>query len=305
MIWKDKSFMLAEDGRYGPQGYELERFGPEWVFEYKIDGVRYRIIKEGKNIYFINRGMKEFSYKYPEIVEEIKKMEGSFVLDCEIAVLKNGIPAFSLTQSRDKTNNQLDIGILSNHNPATANVFDVLELNGNVLTEKPLKERKEILLNNFGKYESKAFHLCSFSNKLGAQKMYENCVNLGLEGLMAKKIDGKYEFERSKLWVKLKMWKELDVNVLGYQKSESQSRDIANIITNMGKVNFGLNRQLQSYWTKKFKDYEIGEDNINFVGNTELGVKLKPGIMAKVKYLEITNAGVFRKPSLKDLEEMA
>jgi bifunctional non-homologous end joining protein LigD len=88
MIERKFSPMLA----FRSQPFDSQDF----LFEIKYDGTRTICYFEDGNIEFINRRGKEFSYRYPEIKEALKKAVKAkeAVLDGEIVVLENGKPNF-------------------------------------------------------------------------------------------------------------------------------------------------------------------------------------------------------------------
>lgn len=85
--------------------------------------------------------------------------------------------------------------------PATFVAFDVLWLNRDI-TSASYRERRELLTE---------LHLqgaawCTVSSFEGAgAELFAACTTLGLEGVVAKRLDGRYEQGvRSKTWIKAK-----------------------------------------------------------------------------------------------------
>ena len=52
-----------------------------WQIEYKWDGIRGQIIKRKEEVFIWSRGEELVTQQFPEIVEAISKLEGSFVID--------------------------------------------------------------------------------------------------------------------------------------------------------------------------------------------------------------------------------
>ncbi len=61
----------------------------EWMAEYKWDGIRGQIIRRNDEIFIWSRGEELITEQFPEIVETVKNMKGSFVLDGEILAVKD------------------------------------------------------------------------------------------------------------------------------------------------------------------------------------------------------------------------
>ena len=75
-----------------PLENELEKLGEvkDWQIEYKWDGIRGQIIKRNEEIFIWSRGEELVTEQFPELVENIKKISGNFVLDGEILAIKEG-----------------------------------------------------------------------------------------------------------------------------------------------------------------------------------------------------------------------
>jgi bifunctional non-homologous end joining protein LigD len=62
-----------------------------WVFEFKYDG--YRAVANRDQL--LTRQKKDATTWYPEIVQALQKVRGSFILDSEVCLLdEHGIPTF-------------------------------------------------------------------------------------------------------------------------------------------------------------------------------------------------------------------
>ena len=119
---------------------------PEFCFELKIDGTRTiaYIHTEKKEVKLLNRRFKFFQSNYPELRNLWKDINAKkVVLDGELTIFKNGKPDFYLLAEREHIANQTRIQLLSEINPATYVVFDILHKDGHDLIDKPLIERKK------------------------------------------------------------------------------------------------------------------------------------------------------------------
>src|SRR6476661_5882238 len=108
--------------------------GPGWAHELKHDGYRLQIhVRDGRvRLYTMNGA--DWSKRYPLIVADAARIEGSAILDAEVVWLdSDGVADFEAPHSR--------------HNDARAIgcVFDLLLLNGDDLRRKPLTDRKAAL----------------------------------------------------------------------------------------------------------------------------------------------------------------
>lgn len=138
----------------------FQRFeGVPFTCEYKYDGFRGQVhhypsaekIGQFKTEIF-SRNLENMTASYPDIVEYVENIHtsqvSSFILDCEIVAFdsKNGkiLPFHQLTTRARKNVNIKDISI-----NVCMFVFDILYLNGELVIEKTLEERRLILKEKF------------------------------------------------------------------------------------------------------------------------------------------------------------
>lgn len=117
-----------------------------WIYEMKYDG--YRLISkiDKEKVEMTSRNGKSFNQIYPELADELSDIEESVIIDGEIVVEdKKGISNFQLLQNYRTTRK----GELKYY------VFDILYLNGHMLTDLPLVKRKELLDAFFTMYHFK------------------------------------------------------------------------------------------------------------------------------------------------------
>jgi bifunctional non-homologous end joining protein LigD len=108
--------------------------GPGWAHELKHDGYRLQIhVRDGRvRLYTINGA--DWSKRYPLIIQDASRIEGSAILDAEVVWLGlDGAADFDALHSR------------VNDARASACAFDLLMLNGDDLRRKPFSERKAML----------------------------------------------------------------------------------------------------------------------------------------------------------------
>ena len=178
--------------------------GPEWLYEVKLDGYRALLMKHDGHVRIRSRNEKALSY--PEVETAGRRLNAdSVVLDGEIvAVDRYGRPSFQALQHR---------GAHPQH-AIVYYAFDVLHLNGEDLTRLPLEARRTHLptiVRNSGV-------LISQELPGTAAQVIAAVQRLGLEGVIAKRKDSRYEAaQRSGAWVKLKLDKQQEFVVGGYR----------------------------------------------------------------------------------------
>jgi bifunctional non-homologous end joining protein LigD len=165
--------------------------GPGWAHELKHDGYRLQIhVRDGRvRLYTMNGA--DWSKRYPLIVADAARIEGSAVLDAEVVWLdSDGVANFEALHSR-----QNDAG-------ASACVFDLLMLNGEDLRRKPLTERKAALRKVLRRARG-GIQYVEHTEGDGAE-MFAAACKLGLEGIVSKRIDAPYRSGRARSWLKVK-----------------------------------------------------------------------------------------------------
>lgn len=275
-----------------------------WMFELKYDGYRALAYAENSKLKLFSRNKKELTKKFKNLALEIEKWSNSraFVLDGEIVALdQNGKSDFQALQNHLK-------GVFSDS--IVYVVFDLLALDGKDLRDMTLIDRKEILkklLNN-------APQNIVFSEHILSQG--ENCFNaaknMGLEGIVAKRIESKYTGKRNEDWLKIKCRKSLELVVGGFVKSEKKKNGIKSLLLGMffekkliyfGRVGTGIRICDEKELFKEFKKLILKNSPFDKTkklnSQNEEVIWLKPKIVVEVEYAEITNENLLRQASFK------
>jgi len=164
--------------------------GPDWAHELKHDGYRLQIhVYEGRvSLYTINGANS--SKRYPLIVRDAARMEGSAIIDAEVVWFDSeGTPNFDVLYS----------GV--NDGEVSTCAFDLLMLNGEDFRCEPYVDRKAALrkLVRHGRGIQYVEHVEGHGDRL-----FEAVCRLDLEGIVSKKLDAPYCSGPSKTWIKIK-----------------------------------------------------------------------------------------------------
>ena len=177
--------------------------GPGWLYEVKLDGYRALLIKHEGKVRLRSRREKPLSYPEVDAAAEQLKAD-SVVLDGEIvAVDHQGRPSFQALQHR---------GAHPRH-AVVFYAFDVLYFNGDDLTGLPLEQRRAYL----PRVVKGSGVLISQELPGTAAQVVAAVQQLGLEGVIAKRRDSRYDAQHSGTWVKLKLDKQQEFVVGGYR----------------------------------------------------------------------------------------
>jgi DNA ligase D-like protein (predicted ligase) len=189
---------------------------PQWVFEHKLDGVRCLVFRRGRDIRIMSRNKKRQNETYPELVEALERTdEGEYVVDGEIVAFEGSRTSFAKLQGR--------IGISDPRRARRTGIavylylFDVLHVDGYDMRELPLVERKGVL-ERLVKFED-PLRFTEHRHEYGETFMEEACEK-GWEGLIAKRLDSRYQCRRSADWLKLKCVNKQELVIVGYTEPQ-------------------------------------------------------------------------------------
>jgi bifunctional non-homologous end joining protein LigD len=166
---------------------------PDWLHEIKYDGYRMRVERNGDRVRLITRNGYDWTNRYPWIVEAaLKNQQKQFVIDGEAVILGvDGIPDFNALRSR-KQDNEVQLY-----------AFDILALDGEDLRQLPLSMRKTNLARLLARRPDGIF-VAPFEHGEIGPDLFRAACNMGLEGLVSKRLDRPYRAWRSPDWIKVK-----------------------------------------------------------------------------------------------------
>lgn len=204
----------------------LEKMGGRAHIQYKYDGFRVQIHKNGDTVRLFSRNLEETTLMMPEIIEGVKKQvkAKTIILDSEALAYNPDSEEFLPFQETTKRRRKYQVEEMSKTLPLKAFVFDIMYLNGKSLVDLPLNERMKILVEEISKDDTLLPEPGEFTDSAQhIQQMFDDAITKGLEGLIVKKPDSSYEAgARNFNWVKLKrhsageLKDTIDCVILGY-----------------------------------------------------------------------------------------
>jgi bifunctional non-homologous end joining protein LigD len=193
----------------------------DWQFELKWDGVRALVMGDAKAVRLISRNGNDMSAAYPELTARAAWPEQDFIADGEIiAVGPSGRPDFGLLQGRMKLSTPSDVAQAQPAAPVRLMLFDLLSDAGRDLRGLPLSERRSRLAGFFRPSGSPVELSAVIDGDI--RHILESAQELGLEGVMAKRTDGRYVGQRSRSWLKLKFERTQEVVVGGWRPGKGE-----------------------------------------------------------------------------------
>lgn len=272
-----------------------------WIFETKWDGYRALAFKLGSGVKLISRNRLSFTERFPSIVQELKKLGHSFVVDGELVLLdEEGRSNFQLMQNYHKVKKGTPYYY----------VFDILSLDGKDLHELPLIERKAFLKKLLSSKKLKNIRYSSHVQEKGIAR-FKTAEKKGEEGIIAKRADSPYQFRRSKDWLKIKAVKRQEVVIGGFTAPKGSRKYFGALLVGVyekgkfiyaGHVGGGFNQQLLSDTHAKLKKLVISECPFTDPPRPNAPVTwVEPKLICEVAFTEWTQGGQLRHPIFKGL----
>lgn len=284
--------MLATKGSTRVEDYK------DYLFNLKIDGYRAIVEKTGSDVKIYSRNKTLMTRNFPEIREEFLKLKGDFIIDGELVVVTENSPNRAATISRGGKTKPMEISYFSKKLPATYFAFDIVQSREHGdMKNTELTARVKVLKDEIPQGER--IKVLEYVEYTGAQKLMDLCYKNNWEGLIAKNPISKYqEDKRSKDWIKMKLTKEDDLEVLGFS---SETREISALFTSKGKVNFGVKRETYDKWLPVLKEMSSGQERIGYGNKSEVGYPIKRGIFITARHYGETEGGIMISPQLQKI----
>lgn len=272
---------------------ELDEAAVEW----KFDGARLQIHKNGDEIELFTRRLENVTNSLPDVVKAVSAAvtAENAVLDGEaVAIDENGNPR-PFQDILRRFRRKYDVETTSRDIPIHVNLFDLLYADGVSYIEKPLTERRE-KLSEIVKAEGKGISVdeLKITKDPGvAAEIYQAALAAGHEGIMIKNPASPYSpGKRGKNWLKKKpVMDTLDLVVIGGEWGSGKRKNkigsyvlacfdnIKNVYLEIGRVGTGLSDELLDALTEQFADLIEAENGVM--------LKIKPEVVFEIAFEEI------------------
>lgn len=189
----------------------------DWLVEWKFDGIRAQVVKEGGQVWVWSRGEELVSEQFPELQEAFAQWPDGCILDGEVLVWQGDTPAgFNALQGR--LNRKVVSKKLMADAPVVFLAYDLLRLNGLNTVDETQLQRRAALEDFYAKHHEQST-VNSMPRLLLSQRvcaaswqelklLREESRARGVEGFMLKHRDSRYGVGRTKvdgLWWKWKI----------------------------------------------------------------------------------------------------
>jgi bifunctional non-homologous end joining protein LigD len=276
-----------------------------WLFELKLDGYRIRAAREDGEARLISRNGHDLSGAFPEIARAVAALPyDHVVMDGEVVVLDDaGHPSFQRLQNRARLNRPLEIRRAAVEAPATLYLFDLPAFESYDLRPLPLLKRKAVL-EKIVPPTGPLRYLEHFETK--GEALYQQVVQLGLEGIVAKRADSTYRGGRSADWLKIRADRTGDFVVVGFTHPKGSRGGFGALdlgafadgkLRYAGRVGSGFNAaQLKAVAAQLERARRAAPAFTGPAPKDDAHTWVEPELVVEVRYKEWTDEGLLRQP---------
>ncbi len=190
--------------------------GDAWIFEPKWDGFRCVVFRDGDEILLQSRDGKPLNRYFPEVVEVLlEQLPERCVLEGEIVIATEEGLDFDALQLRLHPAASR-VKMLAEESPASVVFFDLLWVGDADLREVRFEERRTRLEEVLRKASAPMHVTPATRDKAVAEDWFKRFEGAGLDGVMAKPVDGTYQPDK-RVMLKVKHERDCDCVVAGFR----------------------------------------------------------------------------------------
>jgi bifunctional non-homologous end joining protein LigD len=272
--------------------------GERWIHEIKFDGYRVQVHLANEAIKIFTRRGRDWTNRFRKIADDAWHIAaGSAIIDGEVVVpAADGTSDFSVLQNELK-GKSTRIALVA---------FDLLYLNGHDLRKLPLGERK----SHLKKLIEKTAIQFSESFATNGTEIYRHACKIGLEGIVSKVADSRYESGRGNDWVKKTCAQRETLTIAGFALDGNDwdglyvGRRKGNNLVYAGKVDHGFDKDKASAADLRKRLTPLIRKTQPYAKKTaHKAFWVEPELLAEIEYRAKSAEGKVRHPFFKGLRE--
>jgi bifunctional non-homologous end joining protein LigD len=270
--------------------------GGRWIHEVKFDGYRVQMHIKNETIRIFTRRGNDWTNRFKKIAADGWQVNArSAIIDGEVTVPSaNGVSDFSVLQNE----------LRGNSKNLVLYAFDLLYLNGYDLRSAPLIRRKALLRDLIKGTDI----LLSDSFEIDGAEMFKSACNMGLEGVISKLRDARYNSGRTNNWVKVTCRQRETLPIAGFAIKDDHFDGIyvgrlkgENLIY-AGKVDHGFDTESAEDLQARLKPL-IRKTQPYSKKIAHRGIWVEPSLQAEIEYRTKSAQGKLRHPFFKGIRE--
>jgi bifunctional non-homologous end joining protein LigD len=276
--------------------------GDDWLHEIKYDGYRLLAWVDGTDVRLLTRNRKDWTARFQPVAQALASagLRGA-VLDGEVGVeLEDGRTSFQALQNvlrAEGSERQLRFWL-----------FDILYLDGEDLTQRPLLERKILLEEALAHMKASGLVRYSAHVEGNGPAFFREACQHDLEGIISKRASAPYRSGRRADWRKVKCVREQEFVVGGYTAPGGSRKGLGALhvgtwegdrLIYRGKVGTGYTDATLKDLVRRLKPlrrltspFADGPRGAQSRGSTWV----EPVLVAQIRFTELTDDGRLRHP---------
>jgi len=275
----------------------LEAHGGTSALEYKYDGARIQVHRDGDRVGIWTRRLSDVTRSLPDVVDVARRelTAAPFILDGEVLALDAAGRPLPFQELMRRFRRVHEVERLVGEMPLTLYFFDCLMAAGRSLIDEPYATRWEALTRVTGGRHLAERRLVTTAD--AAREFQAKALAAGHEGLVAKDLRSTYESGgRGKRWFKLKTAETVDCVIIAVDRgSGRRSQWLSNYhlavrdgdaFADVGKTFKGFTDRQFVEMTERLWALKTSDDGYT--------VRVRPEVVVEVAYNEIQKSPTYR-----------
>lgn len=280
------------------------------ICDYKYDGERVQIHKNGGKVELFSRNLENITSQYPDLVKlAINNIKvGDAIVEGECVAVDSGTGYMLPFQELMKRRRKYGIEEKAEEFPINMYLFDALLIDGEDIMNLPLTKRRNILKNSIIEGAGlKLAHAITSKDIVEIEKFFESAIENGCEGLILKDMNGTYQAgARGWSWIKLKrsyqakLVEPIDVVIVGAFMGRGKRSGnygallvavydhVRDMFSTVSKVGSGFSDQELADIPKMLEKYKLERRDVRVDSIMDADVWFSPKIVMEVIGDELT-----------------